>query len=87
MPKVNLVYDKKDNKIYRYEVYNADFDGRKENLTGCALDNTIAFSAQLLADELKEAETQGKLKGELKQIASALHEDDNPVILLAKYKE
>jgi len=36
---------------------------------------------------LKEAETQGKLKGELKQIASALHEDDNPVILLAKYKE
>jgi len=37
--------------------------------------------------DLKEAETQGKLKGELKQIASALHEDDNPVILLAKYKE
>ncbi len=37
--------------------------------------------------DLKEAETQGKLKGELKQIASALQEDDNPVILLAKYKE
>lgn len=87
MPKVNLVYDKEDGKIYKYKVYNADFNGREENLIGCALDNSIAFSDQLMADELKEAEVRGKLKGELKQIASVLHEDDNPVIMLVKYKE
>lgn len=39
------------------------------------------------ADLLKELNDAGKLKGKLKEIASKLKEDDNPVLLIAKFKE
>lgn len=39
------------------------------------------------AEELIELNGQGKLKGELKEIASKLNDEDNPVLLIAKFKE
>ena len=41
------------------------------------------YSAYRLVELYKE----GKLQGELKEIASKLGEDDNPVLMLAKFKE
>ena len=38
------------------------------------------------AYELVEANEEGKLKGRLKEIASTLDEEDNPVIMLMKQK-
>ena len=43
MPKVDLVYDKQEKKIYSSIVYNADFDQRKEDMSSCALNEEIAF--------------------------------------------
>ena len=38
------------------------------------------------ADQLLTALEEGKLQGELKEIASKMTEEDNPVIMLAKFK-
>ena len=40
------------------------------------------YPAYVLIELLEE----GKLQGELKEIASKLTEEDNPVIMLAKFK-
>ncbi|MDH6358178.1 hypothetical protein M2135_003185, partial [Parabacteroides sp. PF5-9] len=34
-----------------------------------------------------DAYEKGQLKGKLKEIAAGLHEESNPVIMLAKYKK
>ena len=47
----------------------------------------IAFATRLEAPDLVEALNDGKLRGPLKEIASRLDEEDNPVILIAKYKK
>jgi hypothetical protein len=47
----------------------------------------IAFSLKLEADDLVAAYENGHLKGKLKEVAEYLKEDDNPVIMLVKYKK
>lgn len=47
----------------------------------------IAFMTKLEASDLLEAYEGGKLRGPLKEIAANLKEDDNPVIMIARYKE
>lgn len=39
------------------------------------------------AEKLIELNGQGKLKGELKEIASKLNDEDNPVLIIVKFKE
>lgn len=87
MPKVDLVYDKQEKKTYSSTVYNADFDQRKEDMSACTLNEDIAFSIQLEAAELLEANGKGRLKGKLKEVAAGLNEEDNPVIMLVKLKK
>lgn len=83
-PTVNLVYDKQKKKIYNSIVFNADFDEREENLSVCTLNEEIALAISL--DALSLIEEKGKLKGKLKEIATHLGEEDNPVIMLGKIK-
>jgi hypothetical protein len=47
----------------------------------------IAFAEKIEAFELVEAYKKGQLKGKLKEIAAALNEESNPVIMLTKYKK
>lgn len=47
----------------------------------------IAFVEKIEAFELVEAYQKNKLKGKLKEIAAGLHEESNPVIMIAKYKK
>jgi hypothetical protein len=42
---------------------------------------------QLEAFELIEALEAGELSGELKTVAEGLKEDDNPVLMVVKFKE
>ena len=46
----------------------------------------VAYVSKIDAPDLVEALNDGKLRGPLKEIASDLDEEDNPVILIAKYK-
>lgn len=87
LPTVDLVYDKQEKTICKYTVSNADFSERKEDMSLRCINDGIAFYARLEAHELMEAYEKGKLKGELKEIAARLGEEDNPVIMIAKYKK
>ena len=90
----DLFYDKTEGEVYEYVAYNGDFtDERPLNLV-CKFRSTmlavneddVAFVSRIDAPDLVEAYNDGKLRGPLKEIASRLDEEDNPVILIAKYK-
>lgn len=91
----NWVYDKKERKPYEYTVYNSDFTNKRpiKNLTYAlntltvVNNDEIAFAERIEASELIEAYEAGKLQSKLKEIAAGLHEESNPVIMLAKYKK
>ena len=93
-PTTNLVYDKKDGSVYKVSVYNADYTEETPlKIEGEVFvlrafnQNGVAFTQTLYASDLVEAYQEGRLKGRLKEIASTLDEEDNPVILIAKYKQ
>ena len=92
VPRTNLIYDKTEQTAYEGEVINRDFEGMPVNLWFAHRvimefnDDEIAFATRLEAPDLVEALNDGKLRGPLKEIASGLDEEDNPVILIAKYK-
>lgn len=94
-PTTELMYDKQENAIFKYIVYNNDFIDKKPiNLVYeipipplIINNNEIAFITRLEAPDLVEAYQRGKLKGRLKEIASELNEESNPVIMIAKYKK
>lgn len=54
---------------------------------GNAVNQEIVTSIALNAPDLVEAYEGGKLKDKLKEIAGEFDEEDNPVIMLIKYKK
>ena len=90
-PRTDLVYDRHDKAIYEYTVLNDDFSTKKTvNMVyeiTLINDKELAFVQKLDAPELIEAYEDGKLKGKLKEIASTLNEESNPVLMLAKYRK
>ena len=92
-PRVNLVYDKAERTAFECEVINRDFEGTPVNLWFAHRvimefnGDEIAFATRLEAPDLVDAYKEGQLSGRLAEIASTLHEEDNPVILIAKYKK
>ncbi len=90
-PRTDLVYDQQKKAIYEYTVLNADFSTKKlVNMVyeiTLINDDGIAFVQRLEAPELIEANENGELKGKLKEIASTLDEESNPVLMLARYKK
>lgn len=86
LPTTNLMYDRQERAIYKYTVYNNDFSERTEDMSSRSIDDEIAFYVRLEAHELADAYGKGKLKGKLKEIASKINEENNPVIMLVKHK-
>jgi hypothetical protein len=93
-PRIDLVYDRQEKKIFRYVVYNDDFKtGKTVNLGGELAvltvfnQDEVALVAKLESSELLEAYREDQLKGRLKELAAGLNEESNPVIMLAKYKK
>lgn len=87
LPTTDLVYDKQEQKISKYTVANTDFSERTEDMSSRSINNEIASAQTLQAHELVEALGKGKLNGKLKEAASKLNEEDNPVIMLIKHKK
>lgn len=90
----DLFFDKTKNALYEYHIENADFDSEQSfNLVNPRPslsffnNDTIAFITRMEAPDLIEALNDGKLRGPLKEIASGLDEEDNPVLMIAKYKK
>lgn len=78
-----LVYDKETNEVFTSVVLNADFTSKQQvDMIRLAQNGKIACIQALQAHKLIEANEQGELKGKLKEIASKLNEDSNPVIML-----
>jgi hypothetical protein len=93
-PTTDLLYDRQENAIFEYVVYNDDFTDKKPMslvyetpMFTLVNSNGIAFVKRLEAPDLVEAYKKGQLKGRLKEIAAGLDEEANAVIMLAKYKK
>lgn len=90
-PTTDLVYDKQENVIFQYTMYNDDFSTKKQaslkKQPQETVNQKILTCQSLEASELIEAYKKGLLKGKLKEIAAELEEDSNPVIMLVKYKK
>ena len=83
----HAVYDRKDGKIYHPKFTNKDYPSmEKIYLEFCEGINSCA-TVQLQTFDLIEALEAGELSGELKTIAEGLKEDDNPVLMVVKFKE
>ena len=83
------MYDNQERSLFRYTVYNGDFTIKKEmymSLLRPANDENESWQ-RLDAPQLVEAFQVGALKGRLKEIASTLNEESNPVIMLIKNKK
>lgn len=59
----------------------------KWNMMSRPLDPEFVIGQSLQAHELAEAYGKGRLKGKLKEIATTLDEESNPVIMLIKHKK
>jgi hypothetical protein len=88
LPKTYLVYDRQEENIYEYTVYNGDYSGKNTvDMVQATVSNEIAFWKKIEADELVVSYEKGELNGKLKDIATEIEEDSNPVIMLVKYKK
>jgi hypothetical protein len=89
IPCVQLVYDKHTGEIREQNFYNGDDLTKKQIDFGVesrnirAIDNN-RYYLSIPADQLKEAYENSELTGKLKEIASKITEDDNPVLMVVK---
>lgn len=87
-PIKDLLYDKEARSIFEYTVYNNDYSNKTAvNMKTFPVSNEIASCQTLDAHQLMEDYEEGKLKGQLKEIAAELNEESNPVIMLLKHKK
>lgn len=87
-PRSFMVYDAEEKVLSGYTVYNGDYSTKKELYMNCLVpgNKTVESTLMLPAHELVEAYNNGELMGQLKEIASTLNEESNPVIMLIKHK-
>ena len=88
-PKTFMMYDRKENAFFNYAVYNGDYSTKKEIYMNRLrpINHEIESWQPLEAHQLVESYKKGELKGRLKEIASRLDEESNPVIMLIKHKK
>ena len=88
-PSILFMYDKQEKAFFGCTVYNGDYSIKQEvNIIGLRPVNHEVESWQSLeAYQLVEADGKGQLKGKLKEIASKLDAEDNPVIMLVKHRK
>ena len=84
-----LMYDRQEKTFSGYTVYNGDYSIKKEMYLSRLrfINHEIELRLPLQAYQLIEDYNNGVLKGKLKEIASKLDEEDNPVIMLIKHKK
>lgn len=89
-PTTDWVYDTQEKAVYTYTMYNQDFtDDRSFSLSirpNTTLDSDVLTFKVLQSDDLVNTLNENKLQGTLKEIASTLDEESNPVVMLIKHK-
>ena len=88
-PITDWVYDVQDMKVYEANVLNGDFtdEANVDMMQYPVNGEKVAACAVLSADGLVDAYGKGNLKeGPLKELAAKLDEEDNPVLMVMKYK-
>ena len=88
----NLVYDRREGRCYTSLVRNVDFVRGEDDLVDlCAFpvnSGDVAAFLPMMAHRLVAAYEDGKLNdGPLEDLASRLDAEDNPVLMLMKYKK
>ena len=83
----DAVYDRKEGKVYHPKFTNKDYPSMEKKHLEFSEEVYACATIQLEAFELIEALEAGELSGELKTIAEGLKEDDNPVLMVVKFKE
>jgi hypothetical protein len=87
-PIADLMYDKKENAVFKPAVLNGDFvKKQKVDMTSHPLNGEIASFQTLEAYQLVEAYKNDELNGKLKEIAAELNEGSNSVIMVMKVKK
>ena len=83
-----LLYDIKTGDTFCAKISNKDWSS-EISYKYLTFDGCDAYTAylKLEAFDLVEALEAGELSGELKTIAEGLKEDDNPVLMVMKFKE
>lgn len=86
-PEVHLVYDTKADALFECTVYNSDYTTMQEaKMNYVPLNNEVVACHVIPAHELVEDYEKGHLTGRLKEIASKLNEESNPVLMFYKQK-
>ena len=90
-PKTRMMYDNQEKGFFNCYVYVGDYTDKVVVIEDMSVTKSVNHEIdswhKLEAHELVEAYKNGELKGKLKEIASILKEDDNPVIMLLKHKK
>ena len=89
-----ILLDRKENAFYDINIINTDYlypaDLKKQSFRvatyGASLPANCAMEI-LSAEDLVELYNENRLQGKLKDVASKLKEDDNPIVMLVKFKE
>lgn len=87
-PQTFLMYDKQEKSFFKYTVYNGDYTTKEEMYMNRLrpVSHAIESWQTLESYRLVTSYEKGELTGKLKEIASTLDEEDNPVIMLVKHK-
>ena len=89
-PRTFMMYDTQEKAFWGYTVYNGDYSIKKEIYMNVLrpINHEIESWQPIEAYQLVESYKKGELKdGKLKEIASKLDMEDNPVIMLIKHKK
>ena len=84
-----MMWNRKTNEIYRIQLYDSNRPNRKlkNTMEGMQLENPNQIFIAHYADKLCTDNEEGKLKGELKEVASRLTEEDCHVVVICKLKD
>lgn len=85
----DLIFDRTTGEIFEYEIINEDYPTMRgksysNGASNSYIKNQVAYLVR--AYKLKEAYDKGELTGKLKDAVSTLKEDDNPVLIITKFK-
>ena len=83
----NVLYDCRNGEIFRPIFKNNDYQGTRDYFFSFDRGDEYIGYEDFEAMDLVEALEAGELSGELKTIAEGLKEDDNPVLMVVKFKE
>lgn len=81
-----LAYDRNKHELFEMELENSDFLSKSLGFFWTISTRKNQVATHFNASELYEAFREDKLSGRLKEIAAAIKEDDNPVLMIITFK-